>query len=435
MLPRSDIVETAAQEHGSRIYLIHRGGEVSYDELAERVSMASGGLADAGILPGDHVLLLMDNTAASVVAFYAARRCGRPGHPPDPDGPGLVLFTSGTTSRPKGVVHSENTLRTAAKNFVGAAALTADDRLFLVSPLASITGVLQALCMAPMVGAAVVLEDRFEPSSSLDLLLSAGATFYGGPDVVLARLLRAAGERGIGSVGLRKVSLGGTMLDPMLLRTAEEDFGIRVTRAYGSSEVPFSTATPVTADVEVRLTTDGVALEGVEAKAGTKNDPSELAVRGPHVMLRYLDGEDNDAAFDDGWYCTGDIAEIDDAGRLRIVGRIKDVAIRNGLKVALPEVELAVARLDGIDACAAYRVADPETGEHVGIAVSARTVPELAAINRLLLAAGLSKSKLPEELVIWSGAFPYTDTGKLMRLDVSERARDLPKQVVARLEL
>ena len=208
-----------------------------------------------------------------------------------------------------------------------------------------------------------------------------------------------------------------------------------MTRAYGSSEVPFSTATPVTADVEVRLTTDGVALEGVEAKAGTKNDPSELAVRGPHVMLRYLDGEDNDAAFDDGWYCTGDIAEIDDAGRLRIVGRIKDVAIRNGLKVALPEVELAVARLDGIDACAAYRVADPETGEHVGIAVSARTVPELAAINRLLLAAGLSKSKLPEELVIWSGAFPYTDTGKLMRLDVSERARDLPKQVVARLEL
>ena len=67
--------------------------------------------------------------------------------------------------------------------------------------------------------------------------------------------------------------------------------------------------------------------------------------------------------------------------------------------------------------------------------MSARTVPELAAINRLLLAAGLSKSKLPEELVIWSGAFPYTDTGKLMRLDVSERARDLPKQVVARLEL
>lgn len=481
-----DLLETAPR-HGSRIALIHREGDVTYDDLAERVATAAGGLADAGVSGGMHVVSVMHNAVDSVVAFHAAMRCGaivvalgggagpldiahaiartsphlclapghrvaelglqhssvpwvarpegspRPGAPTQRDDPCLVLFTSGTTSRPKGVVHSRRTLGAAAENFTTAARLTADDRIFLVSPLASITGILQALCMAPMLGAAVVLEDRFDPSASLDLLLDAGGTFYGGPDVVLARLFATARDRGIDRVGLRTVSLGGTMLDPALLREAEDDFGVGVTRAYGSSEAPFSTATPIGDPTDLRLDSDGVALDGVEVRTGTKNDPSELALRGPHVMLRYLDDEDNEAAFDDGWYCTGDIAEITDGGRIRIVGRIKDVAIRNGVKIALPEVESAVAALDGIDRCVAYRVADPQTGEHVGIAVVASSAPELDDINRSLLASGMTKSKLPEEMVVWTGPFPETATGKLRRPAIADRARDETRQVVARL--
>lgn len=448
--------ETAALQHGRRTALVHRGGEVTYEELAALVDAAAERLAGAG----PPLLVLMENTVESVVEFHAARRRGRVvvamtassgrldidhavartsgidqwSEGTGPDAPALVLFTSGTTSRPKGVVHSANTLRAAAENFVAAAELTPDDRLFLVSPLASITGILQALHMAPMLGAAVVLDDRFAPVSSLDLLLGGGASFYGGPDVVLARLFAAARDQGLDRVGLRKVSLGGTMLDPALLREAEADFDIRVTRAYGSSEAPISTATPIADSVDARLGSDGVALSGVEVRAGTSNDPAELAIRGPHVMLGYLDDDDNDEAFVDGWFCTGDIAEIGEGGRIRIVGRIKDVAIRNGVKIALPEVEMAVKALDGVEECVAYRVPDPQTGEHVGVAVVASVPSELADLTRSLRAAGVTTSKLPEELVVWSGPFPETATGKVQRVAVSERAQGMTKQVVARLE-
>lgn len=456
----SNAFETAARRHGSRTAVVHRGGEVTYEDLASRVDVAAERLHDAGRRPGAPLLQLLENTVESVVDFHAAQRCGlvavvlsassgRPdidraaartarieqwAAPAGPDAPSLVIFTSGTTSRPKGVVHSSNTLGTAARNFVAAAELAPDDRLFLVSPLASITGILQALHMAPMLGAAVVLEDAFEPSSSLDFLLESGGSFYGGPDVVLARLFAVARGRELDRVGLRKVSLGGTMLDPALLRAAEQEFDIRVTRAYGSSEAPFSTATPLADPVETRLGFDGVPLPGVEITTGTSNDPSELAIRGRHVMLRYLDDDDNDDAFDDGWFCTGDTAEIGDGERIRIVGRIKDVAIRNGVKIALPEVEMAVGALDGVDDCVAYRVADSETGEHVGVAVVASRPLGLVDITGALRAAGVTTSKLPEELVVWSGPFPETETGKVRRAAVAERAAAMAKQVVARLE-
>jgi acyl-CoA synthetase (AMP-forming)/AMP-acid ligase II len=449
--------ETAARQHGERTALIHRDGEVTYDDLAARVDVAAERLRGAGRSPGTPMILSMDNTVESVVDFYAARQCGvvvvalsasagrldidhavartsRIDKWTGPDAPSLVLFTSGTTSRPKGVLHSDSTLGVAAGNFVAAAELTTHDHLFLVSPLASITGILQALFMAPMLGAVVVLEDHFAPAASLDLLLDAGGSFYGGPDVVLARLFAAARDRGLDRVGLRKVSLGGTMLDPALLREAEEDFDIRVTRAYGSSEAPFSTATPIADPVDARLGFDGVPLPGVEITTGTKNDPSELAIRGPHVMLRYLDDDDNDDAFDDGWFCTGDIAEIHDGGRIRIVGRIKDVAIRNGVKIALPEVELAVGALDGVDECVAYRVPDPQTGEHVGVAVVASKPLGLADVTGALRTVGVTTAKLPEELVVWAGPFPETATGKVQRAAVAERAKAMAKQVVARLE-
>ena len=98
-----------------------------------------------------------------------------------PNLPGVVVFTSGSTSRPKGVVHSTNTLQVAAANYIEAAGLSASDVFILVSPLSSITGVLQALVMAPMLGGCVVFEDQWDDAGTFDLLLNEQATFYGGP--------------------------------------------------------------------------------------------------------------------------------------------------------------------------------------------------------------------------------------------------------------
>ena len=334
---RGASIAVAAEVHADRPAVVTRDETVSYRELAALVGVVAGGFAAASVAAGEPVLLVLDNRLDSLVAFHAASLLGAvvvavpsssgtvdvghaiaatgaqvgwgpadlvealrachesvrwlPSDEPDTSGAsrtgsvrvldpgarGLVLFTSGTIDRPKGVVHARRSLRAAAVNFADALGLTSEDRLFLVSPLASITGVLQAIWMAPSVGAAVVLEDHFDAARSLELVAQSGATIYGGPDVVLARLFEVARARRMDDIGLRTVALGGTMLDAALLEEAERRFGIRVIRAYGSSEAPFSTATDITADLDTRHGSDGHPLAGVEIRIGTAHDPGELA--------------------------------------------------------------------------------------------------------------------------------------------------------------
>jgi len=485
----TDLVADAAIRTPMHRALIARDGRLTYAELHRAVGEATQCLTTAGVGVGDAVLLVSENDVASATAFHAIRRAGAtavmvqatagpadigfalrmtaprvaigPGESLEvltsshssvhwlavdrltdtarlteplgsPDDPALVVFTSGTTARPKGVIHSANTLGIAARNYIGAADLTGDDRFFLVSPLASITGVLQALVMAPMLGATVVLERHWDEVATLDLLLAEEATFYGGPDVIVERLLGAATRAGLDRLPIRAVSLGGTMLDQRLLARAEDEFGIKVMRAYGSSEAPFSTATLHDAPRMVRLEDDGQPLDGVEVRIGSSDDPGECLVRGPHLFLGYLDARENIAAFEDGWYRTGDVATLVGA-QLKVTGRIKEIVIRNGMKISMTEVEEAAANIPGVDTCVVFKVLDDETGEHLGIAVCGDGELTLAAINAALSAQGLAKWKLPEELVHWPGDLPRTTTGKIKREDVGTGARSLPRQSAERL--
>ena len=202
---------------------------------------------------------------------------------PDPDASRLVLFTSGTTSTPKGVVHTGRSLRAGVECFLAMTGLGPDDRLFLVSPLASITGVLQALELAPTVGAAVVLEPTFADEATLDLVIESGATFYGGPDLVLDRVLASAARRGVG-VPLRLAALGGTMLRRELVDRAERDFGIRVVRVYGSSEAPCSAGTRPEEPDDLRLHDEGTPGPGVEVRVS--DDGGRAARAGPAPVPR-----------------------------------------------------------------------------------------------------------------------------------------------------
>jgi acyl-CoA synthetase (AMP-forming)/AMP-acid ligase II len=132
--------------------------------------------------------------------------------------------------------------------------------------------------------------------------------------------------------------------------------------------------------------------------------------------LGYVDPEDDAAAFDDDWFRTGDLAELRD-GRLRIFGRIKDIVIRNGLNIPISEVDGRVAALPGVLQCAGYGVTDPTTGERLAMAVRLREGASLSFDTMLdgLVAAGLAKWKIPEELVYWDAPFPETASGKVQR--------------------
>ncbi|MCZ8377341.1 AMP-binding protein [Mycobacterium sp. CPCC 205372] len=334
----------------------------------------------------------------------------------DPDVASLVVFTSGTTSSPKGVVHTRNSLRCGVANMTAAMNVTGEDGFFLSSPLASITGVLQ-LETALAIHAAVILEDRFESSASLERLRRNRATLLGGAPIICDELFAECQRQNIDQLSLRCIALGGSMITQPVLANARR-FGIEPVRVYGSSEAPFSTATQLGSGAA--LEDEGTALPGVEVAVG---DSDELLIRGPHQFHGYLDTGDNDSGFSGQWVRTGDQAVIDDAHRVRISGRLKDVAIRKGMKVSLTEIDAAAAALGD---CAAYAIADPATGERAALAIYPRSQSTLSysAVTQQLLEFGLAKWKLPEQIVIWNRPLPRTPSGKVVRRQLSSAEQD-----------
>jgi acyl-CoA synthetase (AMP-forming)/AMP-acid ligase II len=184
----------------------------------------------------------------------------------------------------------------------------------------------------------------------------------------------------------------------------------------------------------VRLADDGRPLDGVEVRIGSQVDPAECCIGGAHLFLGYVDPDDDAGAFDDDWFRTGDLAELRD-GRLKIVGRIKDIVIRNGLNIPIGEVDGHVAALPGVAHCAGYGVADPATGERLAMAVRLRDGASLAfdAMVDALVAAGLAKWKIPEELVYWDAAFPETASGKVQRNQLAESGAGCDRVLAPRL--
>lgn len=475
---RAGIEAWAARTPG-RIALVDNSGSCSYADLARRISAAVGSLRQRGIGSGDAVLIVAPLDIPSVVTYTAVvrtgavavmldRRAGRSdaehavrlaglrlvvapqsrvqplgldltavpvvtpqqlltGAPhrewnePDPRAPAAVVFTSGTTSRPKGVVHSLNTLRSGARSMADAFGLTPEDSAFLSTPLASITGLLQTHLMLDR-GAGLILEDRFDPATSLDRLRRHGATVIGGAPVIVEELFRRAAAEGLASLPLRAMALGGAMIPREVLDLAVQRYGILPVRMYGSSEIPSATGTRPADQGIARLQDDGAPARGVELQA----DPTtgELLVRGPMRCLAYVDPEDNRGAFTaDGWFRTGDLGQVAKR-RLTVTGRLKEIVARKGMKISLAEIDEAARALRGIEEAVAYGVPDQQTGERLVLAVRASD-PQAVRFDDLveqLRNAGLATWKLPEQVVVWDSPLPRTETGKIQRRAVASDA-------------
>jgi acyl-CoA synthetase (AMP-forming)/AMP-acid ligase II len=381
---------------------------------------------------------LVGDLGAGVIALDAFR-APPPGNmavtwgEPDRDVGAVVLFTSGTTRGPKGVVHSLNTLTAGAANLAQIVAADHDSVVFLVSPLTSITGIMQ-MHLAADCHAMLVLEDAFDAEESLDRINAVGATMLGGAPVIAERLLTAAEAAGVRRIALRTLAMGGAMLPRPLLERAADVFGIEVARVYGSSEAPnFSGSTPED-DREVRLSDDGTLMPGSELRVGSTRDPGEGMVRGPGMFLGYADPRDNDDAFEAGWFGTGDLIELH-SGRVTVVGRLKDVVNRNGLKIAPDEIDQLLMGMPGLREHASFGVPDAETGERVAVAV----VPDpgvsigLEDIIRHLLTRGTARRKLPEQVVMWDKPLPRTASGKVIRARLATESSTRPYELAERV--
>ncbi len=474
-------------ESSERLAVRDRRGGLTHAQLEMAVGAAAGRLAAAGVGTGDAVLLVSGNEIAGVVAYHALlrigavavvldRRCGPAdvthalaalrvraavvpaaerdrlfggdgvdacdleaivaepweGAAPDQvavadDAPATVLFTSGTTSRPKGVVHSRATLAATTDNFVRI--VDADESLvaFLVSPLTSSAGICQ-VHLTQRVRGTLVLEERFDPDATLAFMHEVGANFLGGAPVIAERVLDAAVATGSGMPSMT-MALGGALLPRPVLELATDRFGVQVARVYGSSEAPnFSGSLP--GDYRAtRLGDDGALMPGNEVRIGSREHPEEGLLRGPCVFLGYLDADDNAAAFEDGWYRTGDTLEVRD-GRITVTGRIKEIVNRNGLKLSLHEIDDALTGLAGAAEVACFGAPDVDTGERLCVAVRPRggATLTLADVSAHLDAAGVARRKFPEQLVLWDEPLPRTESGKIVRARLATGSAGRPTE-------
>jgi acyl-CoA synthetase (AMP-forming)/AMP-acid ligase II len=477
----ADGLEAAAARRPDAVALADNAGQLSYAALAGAVARATAELTATGVRPGQAVVLVTGNTRPGVIAYHALlrygativaldRRCGAadlvaargavpgtlpviiaaserarleaalggaeviplemfdaagqgssPGRiaEPDRDRAAVILFSSGTTGRPKGVLHSINTLTAGAANMARITSTGPDTVCFLVSPLTSIAGLMQ-VHLAADAHAMLVLEDQFEPRETLARMNAAGANLLGGAPAIADRLLRAAQEEPGTPLTLRTLALGGAMLPRPLLELATGSFGIVIARVYGSTEAPNFTGSLPGDGREARLSDDGALMPGSEVRVGSSGHPREGLLRGPGVFLGYLDPDDDAAAFEDGWYRSGDQVELSDSSsqtRLTVVGRLKEVVSRNGLKISLPEADSALEGLPGAAEYSSFGMPDAETGERLAVAVQVADGASLTLgdVTAYLLGRGVARRKLPEQLVRWDGPLPRTASGKIVR--------------------
>ncbi|MQY18860.1 AMP-binding protein [Nocardia macrotermitis] len=333
--------------------------------------------------------------------------------PVDPAGAALIAFTSGTTSAPKGVVHSHQTLGCEARQLAEQNALDTEDQL-TATPVGHFIGMLGAFLLPVLSGKAIHLLDVWEPGKALALMSEYGLSVGGGPPYFVTSLLDHPDFTPAHLDHVRYVGLGGSAVPAAVTRRLA-DLGLIAFRAYGSTEHPSITASRYTAPEFERLSTDGRPLPGVEIRLA---DDGEILSRGPDLCLGYTDDELTERVFDaEGWYHTGDIGVLHPDGHLTITDRKADVIIRGGENVSAVEVEEVLAAMAAVAEAVVVAVPDARLGEIVGAVLRIRpghALPSIEAVRGHFREAGVARQKWPERLFEVAD-YPRTPSGKVRK--------------------
>jgi acyl-CoA synthetase (AMP-forming)/AMP-acid ligase II len=355
---------------------------------------------------------------------------------PDPNAVKLLLYTSGTTGDPKGVLHSHNTLRAEIDAVETFWSLTKNDVVLMPSPVTHITGYLYALEMAFALAIKVVFMERWQPDEAARLIADHRVTFSIGATPFLADLVHALEARATSLPSLRLFGCGGAPVPPEIIRRAGLVLpNCQAFRIYGSSEAPTVTLGVAAGDPkELGATTDGCIANHevriVDPETGEPVPPGtegEILTRGPEMMHGYTKWQHTLDAFDaDGFFRTGDLGFLSHDRYLTISGRKKDLIIRGGENISPKEIEDVMHRHPDILEAAVVAMPHVRMGETpIAYVVlrSGRTL-ELAALTAFLDAARLAKQKFPERLVVVD-ELPHTATGKVLKHVLRARSRAL----------
>ncbi len=345
--------------------------------------------------------------------------------PLDGERPAAIIYTSGSTSNPKGVVHSDDTLFFEAtqsyppRRMAGSVWLNA-------APAGHMGGYLAAL-KSMLFGRPCVWMERWNPDLALDLIREHGVTHATLVPFHLMTVLEAMDRAGLDQLALADVLCGSTTVPTALIEEAVAR-GIGAYRCYGSTEHPTISKSGPGEPLADRSQTDGVVLpgltvaivddNGIEVPEGAEG---EILSRGPDQMLGYTSEPDNAAAFtDDGFFRTGDIGRIE-AGVLTITGRKKEVIIRGGENISVREVEELLRRHPAVRDVAVVPRSHDRYGEQVWAFVRTQGNQQLTVddVRKHFRDLGVARQKTPEGVVVVE-EFPRTPAGKISKRDLRE---------------
>lgn len=401
-------------------------------ELLTRVEAAAAQLADLGITSGDVVALRLTNRAEFVTLLFAAWRLGAtitPVNPAltdvevarqlddsaakllvieedsagvgdvstlsvahlaretttevapveDPSALALLIYTSGTTGVPKGVMLDHANLDAMTAMGRDALKVGPDDRCLLILPLFHVNGIVVSILTPLLVGASVVIADRFNPHRFFDVIEKERPTFFSAVPTIYSMLAALPDDVRPDTSSVRFAVCGAAPASAELLARFEDRFGFPLVEGYGLSEATCgSTINPI--DGPRKPGTVGLPFPGQELRIlGAEGHPvnagenGEVEVRGANVMRGYLGRpDDTAAAINDGWLRTGDVGHLDEDGYLTLVGRSKEMIIRGGENIYPKEIEDVLSGHPAVLEAAVIGVPDEKWGEIVVAFVQAR---------------------------------------------------------------
>lgn len=349
----------------------------------------------------------------------------------DADHPLNLMFSSGTTGVPKGIINTTNTQLSSARRMNEELGLGVSDTWLVVPPMAHNAGWLYSFIPALLSGAPAVFQERFDPLDTLRLLIDHGVRCVFLTPTHAVDVLAALARGASAPTDLRFIVIGGAATSPEVKSALRSELGAEVIAMYGSTENQGATFVRPGSDVAHSDLTVGwpcptneVAI--IDADRGSRlpaDEIGEIATRGPGTFAGYFDDQAaTDAAFnDDGWFLTGDLGLLDQRGALRITGRRKELIIRGGLNIAPADVEMALADHPALDRVAAVGLPDERLGERVCAVVIAPGQVDLGSLTGHLRARGVGTHLWPEALLRVED-FPLTDIGKIQRRQLRDLA-------------
>jgi len=357
-------------------------------------------------------------------ALVAAGRGRRLGVPEvDPRGVKMVLYTSGTTGRPKGVLHSHDTLARAVLACVRHWDIRAGDAILMPSPVTHVSGYANGLEMPFLAGTRTALMESWNAAEALAVIERHQVRGTVAATPFLQELLLSAREAGTALPSLRFFACGGAAIPPEIVRGANAQFGRPVAfRVFGSSEVPLVTL-GYPHDAERAATTDGEVVDyevKIVDETGNPLPPGcegEILARGPAMFMGYADEAQTREAIDgDGYFRTGDIGICTADGALSVTGRKKDLIIRGGENISAREIEDVLHRHPMVAEAAVVSMPHARLGEGVCAFVIAKSgaVPDFATLVAFVADSGLAPQKRPEHIEFVT-ELPRTASGKVRK--------------------